>query len=70
MAGVLLGTSAVNPYWAALSFGIGAGAILQVVIEVAAFMMRQGGTRALLAPSGAAGIVAGLVIMYTTALLV
>lgn len=70
VAGVLIGTGAVNPYWAALSFGIGAGAILQVVIEVAAFMMRQGGTKALLAPSGAAGIVAGLVIMYTTALLV
>jgi ZIP family zinc transporter len=70
VVGVLLGTGAVNPYWAALCFGVGAGAILQVVIEVASFMVRQGGGKALVAPAGAAGIVAGLVVMYTTALLV
>jgi zinc transporter ZupT len=70
VVGVLLGTGAVNPYWAALCFGVGAGAILQVVIEVASFMIRQGGGKALVAPAGAAGIVAGLVVMYTTALLV
>jgi zinc transporter ZupT len=70
MVGVLLGTSAVNPYWAALSFGVGAGAILQVIIEVAAFMTREGGKARLLEPAGAAGIVTGLVVMYATALLV
>jgi zinc transporter ZupT len=70
VAGVLLGTGAVNPYWAALCFGVGAGAILQVVIEVASFMIRQGGGKALVAPAGAAGVIAGLVVMYTTALLV
>jgi ZIP family zinc transporter len=70
VAGVVLGTGAVNPYWAALCFGIGAGAILQVIIEVASFMMRKGGSGALVAPSGAAGIVAGLVVMYATALFV
>jgi zinc transporter ZupT len=70
VAGVLLGTGAVNPYWAALCFGVGAGAILQVVIEVASFMMRQGGGNALVSPSGAGGVVAGLVVMYATALLV
>jgi zinc transporter, ZIP family len=70
VVGVLLGTGAVNPYWAALCFGVGAGAILQVVIEVAAFMMRQQGVKALVAPAGAAGVMAGLIVMYGTALLV
>ena len=68
--GVIVGTSAINPYWAALCFGIGAGAILQVIIEVASFMMRQGGVGALVAPSGASGIVVGLIVMYATALFV
>lgn len=70
IAGVLLGTGAINPYWAAVAFGVGAGAILQVIIEVAAFMTRQGGSGRLLAPTGAAGVVTGLVVMYATALLV
>jgi zinc transporter, ZIP family len=70
IAGVLLGTGAVSPYWAALSFGVGAGAILQVIIEVSALMIRQGGTGTLTAPSGASGVIAGLAIMYATALLV
>lgn len=68
VAGVLLGTGAVSPYWAALSFGIGAGAILQVVIEVSALMVRQGGANALTAPSGASGVITGLLVMYATAL--
>jgi hypothetical protein len=33
-------------------------------------MMRQGGGNALVSPSGAGGVVAGLVVMYATALLV
>ena len=53
IAGVLLGTGAINPYWAALAFGVGAGAILQVIIEVAAFMTRQGGSGRLLEPTRA-----------------
>jgi hypothetical protein len=53
----------------ALCFGIGAGAILQVIIEVSALLVRHGAP-GLLAPAGAAGVVAGLVVMYATALLV
>lgn len=70
VAGVVLGTSAVSPYWTAVSFGVGAGAILQVVIEVAALIMRKGGAQALAAPASASGIVTGLVVMYATALFV
>lgn len=68
--GVVFGAAAINPYWTALCFGIGAGAILQVIIEVGAMLVRRA------APSGAVtvanllGVTAGLAIMYSTALLV
>jgi ZIP family zinc transporter len=68
--GVVIGTQAVNPYWMAVCFGIGAGAILQVMIEVAAFLIRRDGSGALTRPAGAGGVIAGLAIMYATALLV
>ncbi len=73
--GVILGAAAFGPYWTALCFGIGAGAILQVMIEIAAMMVR----RAERAGAGRAGAItattllggtAGLAIMYMTALLV
>jgi len=73
--GVILGAAAFGPYWTALCFGIGAGAILQVMIEIAAMLAR----RAERAGAGRAGAVtattllggtAGLAIMYMTALLV
>jgi zinc transporter, ZIP family len=68
--GVLLGAQAFSPFWAALCFGIGAGAIAQVVIEVVALIARRSGVAALLQPASAGGFVAGLAVMYATALLV
>jgi ZIP family zinc transporter len=68
--GVLLGAQAFSPFWAALCFGIGAGAIAQVVIEVVALISRRSGSAALLQPASVAGFVAGLAVMYATALLV
>lgn len=68
--GVLLGAQAFSPLWAALCFGIGAGAIAQVVIEVVALISRRSGSAALLQPASIGGFVAGLAIMYATALLV
>jgi zinc transporter ZupT len=68
--GVLLGAQAFSPLWAALCFGVGAGAIAQVVIEVAALISRRSGSAALLQPASVGGFVAGLAIMYATALLV
>lgn len=68
--GVLLGAQAFSPFWAALCFGIGAGAIAQVVIEVVALIARRSGAPALLQPASAGGFVAGLAVMYATALLV
>lgn len=70
IAGIFLGTAAVSPYWTAVAFGIGAGAILQVIVEVAALIVRRDGGEALVSPASAGGLVAGLAIMYLTALFV
>ena len=70
IAGTLLGTQAVSPFWTAVCFALGAGAILQVIIEVMSLLARRGGWGRLLAPPFAGGAVAGLAIMYGTALLV
>jgi len=70
IVGTLVGAQSVGPYWTALCFGIGAGAILQVIIEVTALMARRRGSEALLSAPSLAGVVAGLCVMYATALLV
>jgi zinc transporter ZupT len=67
VTGVWLGALAVRPLWLALSFGVAAGALLQVIIEVGAMMLRR---PAALGPASLGGVAAGLGIMYVTALLV
>ena len=69
IAGVLAGSTAVSPYLTALAFGLGAGAILQVIIELGAFLTRSEGSK-LVSPETAGGVLTGLAIMYATALLV
>lgn len=61
------GGFAFEPAWAALAFGVAAGAIAQVVWTIVRGMSR--GTDLATVP-GAGGLVAGLVVMYATALLV
>jgi ZIP family zinc transporter len=68
--GVWVGAQAVSPVWVAICFGIGAGAILQVIIEVTALLWRRGGRDAITAPASVGGVAAGLGVMYLTALLV
>jgi zinc transporter, ZIP family len=72
VAGTWIGAYAFAPHWAALCFGIGAGAILQVIVEVGAYLSRLAGRAGGSALSGTAlgGFAAGLVVMYATALLV
>jgi zinc transporter ZupT len=72
VAGVWLGSYAFAPHWAALALAVGAGAILQVVVEVAALLLRRGRAegRAGLTASGLLGVTAGVAVMYGTALLV
>jgi len=68
--GVWLGSQAVGPFWIALCFGVGAGAILQVIVEVLALLARRSGAAALASGPSLAGGALGLVVMYVTAILV
>ncbi|MCZ4279704.1 ZIP family metal transporter [Kiloniella laminariae] len=70
--GVWVGAFAFAPQWASLFFAIGAGAILQVVFEVSAYLSRRsaeaGGSW--LSLTSLSGFLVGLAVMYGTALLV
>jgi len=66
--GAWIGASAFNPSLAALLFGVGAGAIAQVVVQIARQLRERDGGR--LEPLSAGGLVLGLVVMYTTGLLI
>jgi hypothetical protein len=70
--GTWVGAYAFAPHWAALCFGIAAGAILQVVVEVGAYLHRTArradGTP--LSGTAFAGFAGGLAVMYLTAMLV
>ncbi len=70
--GTWMGAFAFSPQWAALFLGIGAGAILQVIVEVGAYLARtaQRAEGGWLSTSNFAGFTAGLVVMYLTAFLV
>ena len=62
--GAWIGASAFNPSLAALMFGIGAGAIAQVVVQIAP-AIRDGAGR-FLHPLAVAGLLTGLVVMYVS----
>ena len=70
--GIWLGSLSFEPHWAALALAIGAGAILQVIVEVGAYLRRQAERHGdnWLAPATLTGLVLGLGIMYVTAMLV
>ena len=70
LLGVFLGAQAVNPLWTAICFGIGAGAIAQVIFEITSLIARQNGAAKLTNPPVLGGLVTGLAVMYVTALLV
>jgi ZIP family zinc transporter len=66
--GAWIGASAYNPSLAALMFGVGAGAIAQVIVQIAPGI-RDGAGR-LLHPLAVAGLLTGLGVMYVTGLMV
>lgn len=69
--GAWIGGFTYSPVWTTLFFAIGAGAIVQVVMEVWKLFARQADKGAgLAAPLNAAGVMAGLLIMYVTGLFV
>jgi len=68
--GVLLGAAAVSPYLTALCFGVGAGAILQVIIEIGAMLRRRAPTGGPITMANLLGVTLGLAVMYGTAVFV
>ncbi len=66
--GAWIGASAFHPSLAALMFGIGAGAIAQVIVQIAPQVRDESGR--FLHPLASAGVLAGLLVMYVTGLLV
>lgn len=70
MLGTLSGAVQVAPVWNALAFGIGAGAILQVIIEICGAFLRQAQKTgsSVFAPVILWGFTAGLIVMYATAI--
>jgi ZIP family zinc transporter len=72
VAGIWLGSYAFSPHWAALALAVGAGAILQVIIEVGGLLVRQARRQGAswVSASAVAGVMLGVVVMYGTALLV
>lgn len=69
--GMWLGSLALTPQWASLAMAIGAGAILQVIVEVSAYVLRErDGTAQALSPGIFGGLALGVALMYGTALLV
>lgn len=70
--GMWLGSLAYAPQWSALALAIGAGAILQVIVEVGSYLMRQSpkGRGAIFSVPAMTGLIAGAGFMYLTAALV
>ena len=66
--GAWIGASAYNPSLTALLLGVGAGAIVQVVVQIAP-SLRDGAGR-LLHPVSVGGLLAGMALMFATGLLV
>jgi zinc transporter ZupT len=67
--GIWIGSLAATPHWSAFFLAIGAGAILQVIVEVGAFLTAQRPERrsTWLSPAVLGGIIVGLALMYVTA---
>lgn len=71
-AGIGIGAFFFYAHWAAVFFGIGAGAVLRVVIDIDRHAAGHGTDPALsrFAPVSVAGYACGLALMYLTALLI
>ncbi len=69
VAGTWIGGFSYSPILATLFLAVGAGAIVQVVIQIAKMLGREEGG-GVLAPLNSIGVACGLLVMYGTALLV
>jgi zinc transporter ZupT len=70
VAGTLIGAHSFTALLAVLFLAVGAGAVFQVVIEIARQLMRESGAASLVTGMNLAGFALGLVIMYVTGLFV
>ncbi|HWI21538.1 MAG TPA: ZIP family metal transporter [Baekduia sp.] len=68
IVGAWIGAAAFNSSVAALLFGFGAGAIVQVIVQLAPSVRDEEGT--LLHPAAVAGMLGGALLMFATGLLV
>lgn len=68
--GTLIGAFSYAPHWGAILFAIGAGAILQVIVEIGSYLYRRSDTGHYITASNLTGFLLGVGIMYGTALLV
>ena len=70
--GIWVGSLAYAPQWSALALAVGAGAILQVIVEVTAYLQRQNIDRQaiLFSPAVVGGFLGGIAFMYVTAALI
>jgi zinc transporter, ZIP family len=66
--GAWIGAAAFNPSVAAFLFGIGVGAIVRVIVQIAPAMRDEEGR--ILHPLAVAGLIAGMALLYLTGLLV
>jgi ZIP family zinc transporter len=72
VVGMWVGSLAYEPHWSALALAVGAGAILQVIVEVASYLARTSKAKwnAILSPAALAGLLVGLAFMYATAAII
>lgn len=72
VVGMWLGSLAVEPQWSALALAIGAGAILQVIVEVGAYLIHsnKGSSSTWLSAPALGGLLSGLAFMYVTAAII
>jgi zinc transporter ZupT len=68
IVGAWIGAVAYNPSLAALLFGVGVGAIAQVVVQLVPAIRDE--RRRILHPRAVLGLIAGIVVLYATGLLV
>ena len=68
IAGAWIGASAFNGSLVAFLLGVGAGAIAQVIVQLAPFIRNEAGQ--FLHPKSAGGLMAGIGVLYGTSLLV
>lgn len=71
IVGIWIGSLTYAPHWAALALAVGAGAILQVIVEVGGYLRRRAGPgENWFSPATLAGLTLGIVVMYVTAIFV